>query len=131
MSLFLPAAAIVVLILVLIAWMAWRAMKGRHLSPASARRHMDAWKNVLAIQDDHRRVLEAEKVIDSALSELGFTGTFADKLRKAGSRFSYKEQLWAAHKLRNRIAHEMGMALSEREVRSAMATFERTLNDLS
>jgi hypothetical protein len=119
------------LLLAFLAWLVLSKAKSRRLSASSARRHADAWKQVLAIQDDHRRIIEAEKVIESALKEVGYEGTFADKLRKAGPRFSDVQGLWNAHKLRNRIAHEMGMTIGEREVKGAMAGFERALKDLS
>jgi hypothetical protein len=121
-------------ILILLAFMAWMALRmssKRRLPPADAKRHWDQWKNVVVIQDDHRRVIEAEKVLESALKSLGYEGNFADKLRAAGPRFSRLQDLWGAHKLRNRIAHEMGVSIGEREVRSAMSAFERALKDLS
>lgn len=126
--------AILVGLLILGAFLAWRAWviaKNRRLAPASAARYRKAWAAAAAIQDGHRRVLEAEKVIDGALKELGYGGTFADKLKKAGPRFSQVESLWKAHKLRNRIAHEMGMTLNGRDVDTAMRAFERALSDLS
>jgi hypothetical protein len=121
----------ILLVLALIAWGMWKMKRKRCLGAASAKRHWNAFQNVLAIQDDHRRVIEAEKVVESALTELGYKGTFADKLRAAGPRFGHREQLWAAHKLRNRIAHEMGVSLGEREVKGAIYAFEKTLKDLS
>lgn len=119
------------LILALIAWLSWKVKQKRRLSASSAKRYRDAWKNVLAIDDEHRQILEAEKIIDSAMKELGYTGTFADKLRRAGPRFRDVQQLWNAHKLRNRIAHEMNLSLNGRDVKSALAAFERALKDLS
>jgi hypothetical protein len=121
---------LVIVVIAGIALMARKVAKKRRLPPASAKRHAEAWRNVLAIQDDHRKIVEAEKVIESALKELGYQGSFADKLRAAGPRFSDAQALWSAHKLRNRIAHEMGVNLAEREVRSSLAAFERALKDL-
>jgi hypothetical protein len=62
---------------------------------------------------------------------LGYEGSFADKLKKAGPRFGDVQALWNAHKVRNRIAHEMHVTLDARQVDSAMRAFERALKDLT
>lgn len=130
MSWYIGAAIGILVILAFMAWMAFRMSRKRRLPAADAKRHWNQWNNVLAIQDDHRRVIEAEKVVESALKLLGYQGSFADKLRAAGPRFSRLQDLWSAHKLRNRIAHEMGVSVSEREIRSAVSAFEKALKDL-
>ena len=73
---------------------------------------------------------EADKVLDLALNELGFKGTVADKLKKAGPRFSDINAVWRVHKLRNTLAHETGARVSENEATNAMRVFEKAINDL-
>jgi hypothetical protein len=130
MSWIVIAAIGILVLLAVMAWAVYRTSRNRRLSAADAKRHWTQWKNILAIQDDHRRVIEAEKVVESALKLLGYQGSFADKLRAAGPRFSRLQDLWSAHKLRNRIAHEMGVSVSERDIRSAVNAFEKALKDL-
>lgn len=74
-------------------------------------------------------VLDADKLLDYALSRKGFVGNVGDKLKKAKYRFSDLDGVWRAHKLRNRIAHELG-TIDKEEARSALKHFKRALNDL-
>ncbi len=118
--------ALAVVSLIFIAW----KMQRRALTAHAAARLRLSLSQAEAVPDPHRRILEAEKVIDQALRLLGFPGTFAEKLQRAGPRFSDIDSLWRAHKLRNRIAHEVGMTISEADVKHAMRAFEKALEDL-
>jgi hypothetical protein len=118
------------LVILAIAIIAIRMMKRRKLSPALRQQLQREWGVVMQHSDAHRKILDADKVLDHALGALGFQGSMADKLRVAGPRFSRVQTVWEAHKLRNRIAHEVGVQLSVQEVNSAMHAFERALKDL-
>lgn len=52
-------------------------------------------------------VIEADKLLDKALKESGFRGsTMSDRMRDAGSLLGKTDNVWHAHKLRNRLVHE-------------------------
>lgn len=106
------------------------SLKKRKVPARDAQKLREAWQGLASVADPHRRVLDAEKIVDQALGILGYRGTFADKLRLAGPRFSDIESLWRAHKLRNRIAHEMNAALTEADASRALAAFRKGLDDL-
>jgi len=111
-------------------WFVWWKSKARGLTAGQKEEVWNHWHRALAIADLHRRVMEGDKVLDHALQLSGFAGSMADKLRKAGPRFSSIQAVWDAHKLRNRIAHEVDFPLSEKEASRAMAAFEKGLRDL-
>lgn len=121
---FVVVIAVVVLVLVI------RKMKKRGMANASQVKVAAAWKHAVGIGDPIRRIMEADKVLDLALSELGFKGTLGEKLKKAGPRFSNINDVWRAHKLRNTLAHETGAQVSAQDAASAMRSFERGINDL-
>ncbi|MDR0591209.1 MAG: hypothetical protein LBG75_01460 [Candidatus Nomurabacteria bacterium] len=76
-------------------------------------------------------ILEADKLVDKAMSELGAPGgTFGERLKKSGGRFSALNSLWHAHKLRNCIAHEHGFKVNYDQARRALASFKQALKDL-
>ena len=66
-------------------------------------------------------------MVDNLLGALGYQGSFADKLKKAGPRFQNLDALWSAHKLRNRIAHEVGIHVQPKEAERALRAFEGAL----
>ena len=108
----------------------WRMMRSRKL-PASLRAKYERdFATARSQNDAHRKILDAENVVDHALRSLGYQGSFADKLKKAGPRFSDVQALWNAHKLRNRIAHESGVQVSVQEADRVVSAFERALKDL-
>lgn len=119
-----------VLALASIAFVATR-LRRRGLPVAVAARLRVAWQSIEAVQDSHRRIIDAEKILDEALGALGYGGGFGDKLKKAGPRFSDIDAVWRAHKLRNRLAHEVGATVEAAEERRALAALRRAFEDLS
>src|SRR5688572_8159875 len=84
--------------------------------PAGVRKILlKQWEDVRSMTDNHRKVMDAEKILDHALTTLGYAGTFGEKLKAAGPRFSRVQSVWDAHKLRNRIAHEVGITVNDRD----------------
>lgn len=89
-----------------------------------------AWKKVREHDNPVLRVVEADKILDEALRLLGYTGSLGEKLKKAGPRFSNLNAVWAAHKLRNRLVHELDVKPADREVDQAVSAFHKALTDL-
>lgn len=76
-------------------------------------------------------VIEADKLLDKALMELGVPGkTMGERLKRSGAKFTQLNSVWYAHKLRNQIAHERGFQLDYHQARHALSTFRQALKDL-
>jgi hypothetical protein len=76
-------------------------------------------------------VLNADKLLDSALKEKGYQGmTMGDRMKNASPIFSSRNDVWTAHKLRNRIAHESDVLVSFGSATTALSAFKRALKDL-
>lgn len=74
-------------------------------------------------------ILDADKLLDYALSRKGFSGSLGEKLKKAGPRFSSLNNVWFAHKMRNKIAHELS-DIDISDAKMALGYFKKALNDL-
>lgn len=122
--------AFLALDLVLVLWVFFRRRR-KIFSQKELTYIRSHWIRIIDSFDSHRReaILDADKLLDYALSRQGFEGTVADKLKKSGYRFSDLNGLWRAHKLRNQIAHELGDTDKE-EAKKALAQFKKALNDL-
>lgn len=81
-------------------------------------------------RDPKHAVVDADKLLDFVLQKKGYTGSLAEKLKKAEKVFLHINDVWNAHKLRNRIAHEVGFEVTEREARRALSAFKQALYDL-
>lgn len=76
-------------------------------------------------------VNEADKLLDHVLKSLGFHGeTMGERLKSAGPRFTNRDNIWRAHKLRNALAHEYNFDLVPSQAKEALADFEQGLKDL-
>lgn len=69
-------------------------------------------------------LFEADKLLDYCMMGQGFTGeTMGDRLKSGGNRFSNLNAIWAAHKLRNQLAHEI-------EIDTVAPQIKQAINDL-
>lgn len=74
-------------------------------------------------------VLNADKLLDHALKELGIAGqTMGDRMKTVA--WSNANAVWASHKLRNQIAHEPDVRVSYDTARRALAGFKLGLKDI-
>lgn len=76
-------------------------------------------------------ILAADKLLDQALKERGFSGeTMGARMKAANAEFKNANQIWAAHKVRNRIAHETDFAVSHQLALRSLNAFKQALKDL-
>lgn len=76
-------------------------------------------------------IMEADKLLDYVLQGKGYRGeTMAERMRSANREFRRRNDVWAAHKLRNALAHEVDFDLVPSQVKQSIAAFERAIKDL-
>lgn len=75
-------------------------------------------------------LIEADKLLDFVLKKRGFQGSLGEKLKAAEKFFSNIDDVWTAHKLRNRAVHEIGFDVMEQEIRKALSSYKKALWDL-
>lgn len=77
-------------------------------------------------------VIDADKLVDNILISIGYPGETMGERLKAIERSDFQSlnDVWEAHKIRNRIAHEADHQLSLRDARKAIAFYERALEEL-
>lgn len=78
-------------------------------------------------------IIEADKFFENILQKAGSHGvTFADKLKNYENHFNHEiyQSIWDAHKVRNKISHEMEYKLSIEDAKSTLNKFKRGLNSL-
>lgn len=76
-------------------------------------------------------IMSADKLLDSALRDRGVVGeTLGERLKNAKPFLSNIDGVWRAHKLRNQIAHDDGVKVSQRQASEALKIFKKALTDL-
>ena len=76
-------------------------------------------------------IMNADKLLDNALRDIGLDGdSMGDRLKIAGKKFSDVNQVWAAHKLRNRIVHETDIQIKLMTAKKALYIYKKSLKEL-
>lgn len=76
-------------------------------------------------------VIEADKMLDELLIILGYQGeSLGDRLLSIEKGdMQTLDDAWEAHKYRNRIAHETGMQVSEREAKRILGLYKKVFQE--
>ena len=76
-------------------------------------------------------VVEADKLLDKALMEMGLPGkTMGERMKSASNKFSSNNSVWYAHKMRNAIAHERNFKVDYNKAAHALKAYRQALKDL-
>lgn len=130
---FLVIAIVAVGILALLAM----TLTGRHGHTFDVEEYQTRWLKVEngLVRDDPRTynmsVIAADKLLDRALNELSLPGkTMGERLKRVTDKFEKPNAVWAAHKMRNQIAHEDDFEVDYGQASRALAAFRQALKDL-
>lgn len=75
-------------------------------------------------------ILEADKLLDQALRERGLSGkTMAERMKQYQGKWTNGNGVWAAHKLRNKLAHETDARIDYDRARQALIAYKQGLKD--
>ena len=131
MKIFITIAVLFVAVdILIVAYVVFRRFR-RRISEGDILEIQGAWKGIIREKDMRHAVLEADKLLDYALQKMGYRGNLGSKLKKAHRLFGGNiNRVWAAHKIRNNIAHQMNYQVDEKDYRSTMLAFKEAFKDL-
>ena len=131
MKIFLIILAIFIAVDVLIVLyiMYKRFLRGK-ISEKDKKNIQKTWKEIIRQKDKKHAIMDADKLLDHALHLFGYRGSLGSKLKKSDRLFKKINKLWAAHKIRNNIAHQINYEVDEKTYRSTMLTFKEAFQDL-
>lgn len=76
-------------------------------------------------------VLNADKLLDQALRDRGIRGnSMAERMKNWQGKWTNGNGLWAAHKVRNKLAHETDATIDYERARQALVAYKQGLKDL-
>lgn len=79
----------------------------------------------------HLVLLNADKLLDQALKQQGFKGdTMGERMKAAKDIWTNANNIWTAHKLRNRVAHETDVKIGYDTTRRALSAYKQALKDV-
>lgn len=121
---------IFIIIDIAIIWLVFRWWKKRGFTNLQKLKYKKHWQKILNYPQLSQAILEADKLLYIVLEAKGYEGTLGDKLKKSKGLFSDYNGIWFAHKLRNRLAHELNIYINDGDSQKAMKMFEKALKDL-
>lgn len=131
--LFMLAGILVVAGIVL--WLMFRMHQGSN--ELDVDKYRRKWLEIERVvkKDDQRScqfaIIEADKLLDSAMKEKGVRGeTMGERLKAAKESWSDRNAVWSAHKLRNQIVHEADVKVDYTAARRALTGFKKALKDV-
>ena len=108
----------------------WWTGRRPRFAEANKKVVQDRWREIAVISDDNQKIIAADKVLDYALTSLGWAGTTADKFKKFKVLYRDGGALLQAHRLRNKIAHDIHFKLAAREARTALEAYQSAIYKL-
>ena len=126
---------LVFIYLALVIWAMVKRRKGKFTGKDQQYIHSHWYRILDSFRHDPRHaIMDADKLLDYCLRKRG-GGRFdkmslGEKLKKSEGYFSDINGVWSAHKVRNKIAHELNLKLSERDAKIAISQFKKALKDL-
>lgn len=123
------AAAIVAL------WFITRGLSKKYaLSDADKHRTQVSWTYIEEMLDEGKgsqAIIEADKLLNFVLERKGVPGeNLGERLKNGKALFKDIDAAWRAHKVRNQIAHDMGIKVAAHQAQQTIDLFKRTLRDL-
>lgn len=119
-----------------------KAIFSSNKNRSSVMRHRDnihkKWnKMILVIKSGDERdlrlaIIEADSLIDEILKDHGHLGNDMGERMKSihSSEFENLDDLWMAHKTRNRLVHESGYKISKEEAKKIIAIYHKCMENL-
>lgn len=104
----------------------------------SRRKSIRAWQQILRRLSKNNEaqnkmaIIEADKIFSEILKQMGYRGeTVADQLKMLTStQLSNIEDVWQAHKVRNKIVHEPDFKLNNFEAQAVIDIYHQTFKEL-
>lgn len=102
----------------------------KKITPKEKKYYRQKLKEILNEKDLRHSILTADKLLEKILRRKGYTGTLGNMLKKGQNEFSDLNGVWYAHKIRNKLAHELDFKLSSQEAQKGLKFFQKAFKDL-
>ena len=110
----------------------------RSKEPAYGGASQSRWEEILSHVDSAKEaewkfaIIEADKLVDDLLKHAGYLGdTMGERLMNIEKgQIANLDGLWEAHKIRNKLVHDVNYFLRQAEARKAIQLYENILKEL-
>ena len=133
--LILASALVVLLVIFLVALWSARKLRSRRIQVQErTETKFREIRQLLAIDTEAAQrmaVIEADKLLDFILKSKGIKGkTLGERLKRSTRLIPNLNQVWFAHKVRNRLVHELESKTSRKEADQIVKIFQAAIKQL-
>ncbi|HMB25935.1 MAG TPA: hypothetical protein VKP03_00805 [Patescibacteria group bacterium] len=128
-------AVAVMFLVVVVAWIFVR--RNKRVDDLDRQFIQKRWKKIQELMSFGKQmnyklaVIEADKLLDEALKSLHFSGkTMAERLNLASYKYPKLKRVWWAHKVRNKVVHDVRYELKYNETKKVLGLFKSALKIL-
>ncbi len=122
--------ALLAIIIIGVVLVLWAKKIPRGFNAVQKEKIRREWSRILGDTHREKQVMDADKLLHTALKLRGYSGTMGDILKTHGNLFTSKNDIWTAHKIRNTIAHESFHTVKQSDCSQALRYIEKGLKDL-
>ena len=130
MDVFITIIAVIVLFDILVIAFIYLKKKKNGLSKKEKGNYLRYWNEISNESDYAKAIMNCDKLLDLLLQKKGLKGSLGEKLKNSKAFFSDYEGVWRAHKIRNRIAHDMEDGISEKDAKNALIIYKKSFKEL-
>lgn len=114
--------------LIILCWI-FLLRKKKGFSEADRKEFKKRW-DILTKSDRRGAVIDADKLLHYYLKKRGYNANMGEIFKQHPQMFSDLNGLWFAHKLRNKMVHELDVKISEFEYKKAEVAYRTAFRDL-
>ncbi len=127
---------LIVIIVLAVTIMSLIMLNSKHVPRGIDKKYfIQEWADISELYKDEKTrtlsIIHADKLLDEALKCLAFKGnSMGERLVSAKTRLKHRDEVWAAHKMRNKLVHEPNYKPTEKSTHNALRGYYLTFKDL-
>jgi len=87
------------------------------------------WQKITNTNNNNQAILDADKLLQISLQKIGIKGSVGEQLKNKNNKISNINEIWEAHKIRNKIAHEF-FEPNEKETQLTLKKYKKTIEEI-
>lgn len=84
------------------------------------------WEKIILNDNYNQAIIDADKLLSFVLKKNGYNGSVGEQLKKSKS-IKNKNDIWYAHKVRNKIAHELDYEVNDNKIDKILNIYKKAI----
>ena len=122
---------IILLLIIVIACIIYFALLNKNkINSKLRKKYKDKLKKILSQDDIRHKVIDLDSLLSKLFWTLWYNWSMWAKMKKIWNGFVNTDNIWYAHKVRNKLVHEIDFKLSEKESKNIISYYKTEFNKI-